>query len=737
MKFVVNHEENIVADTIESEAHDMGFEFSAKAFQVLSANLYKNKVRAVIRELSTNAWDSHVEAGTEDIPFDVQLPTRYDDTFRIRDYGTGMDEQKMFKEFNRMFWSDKTDTNNATGMLGLGSKTPFAYTDQVTWTSYCGGMKKVYNSLVGATGKPAMRKVYEEPTNEPNGLEIMFNVNSADIHLFEKEARIVYPWFRRGTYPNFINTNLKFEDLHKTMDNVADNAYIMVDRQSFPDTEYDAYVIQGNVAYPLEEKFMSDEIKEVLAALNPNSKSYSVNSVLFLEVPIGTVDFVPSREQLTGSEENYERISPFIKGLMDGFLKHYRKEMKDVKTRLDALDFLYKNSKGNSVSKYFFNTIIDEKKIKDVSFSSRMYLTDNIEGLLQKLGAELPHIDGKPSGKDKWRHIQMFSVSANKIIDMDGEHTGAYTKQIVCKDYIKARELGIFISLVIVDDTTRYRSRMRNHFSYLDRFVVLKHGATQPKLVAELEKQLGPLCKIVKTSEMVDVYKERAVNNNRRKYRWFNTLGEPMGSKDLQTLDDLNIDPEEEFYYVKQYNRNVLGCSYGQFNKGIFRKMVDAGLVETDQLVAIASSRDEDKLLKAFPNAKPLFKTVKDNFEGAFTRDEIAEAAVFSQSLWRYSDSFTKLSSIFSGLDDKEILEYNLGEEFIKVRDGAKGNVYDAMIQLVPIRSIFQDLPSAEDSYGKRYIDKVITRDYPLIEAVSSYQFKGNIPENFRKLLRK
>ena len=42
---------------------------SSKAFKILSDNLYADKVSAVIREYSTNAYDAHVEADCADKPF--------------------------------------------------------------------------------------------------------------------------------------------------------------------------------------------------------------------------------------------------------------------------------------------------------------------------------------------------------------------------------------------------------------------------------------------------------------------------------------------------------------------------------------------------------------------------------------------------------------------------------------------------------------------------------------------
>ena len=63
---------------------------SAKAFNILSSGLYANKIRAIIRELSCNAVDSHVAAGKSDTPFDIHLPNQLEPHFSIRDYGTGL-----------------------------------------------------------------------------------------------------------------------------------------------------------------------------------------------------------------------------------------------------------------------------------------------------------------------------------------------------------------------------------------------------------------------------------------------------------------------------------------------------------------------------------------------------------------------------------------------------------------------------------------------------------------------
>jgi len=52
------------------------FEFNAKAFDILSSKLYKYKISAIIRELSSNAYDSHVEANNKDLPFEIHVPNK-------------------------------------------------------------------------------------------------------------------------------------------------------------------------------------------------------------------------------------------------------------------------------------------------------------------------------------------------------------------------------------------------------------------------------------------------------------------------------------------------------------------------------------------------------------------------------------------------------------------------------------------------------------------------------------
>ena len=60
------------------KVHEFVIKANAKAFDTLIAGLYSNKIKAVIRELSTNAYEAHQMLKIEHKPFNVKLPSDSD-----------------------------------------------------------------------------------------------------------------------------------------------------------------------------------------------------------------------------------------------------------------------------------------------------------------------------------------------------------------------------------------------------------------------------------------------------------------------------------------------------------------------------------------------------------------------------------------------------------------------------------------------------------------------------------
>lgn len=164
------------------------FEFTIKAskhaFKILSDSLYSNKIQAVVREYLTNALDAHI-ASKREIPFIITEPsenilegTRY---WGVRDFGSGLSKEGIKKYYCTYFSSSKQESNDFTGMLGLGCKSAFAYTQQFSVTSWFNGEKTEYLLFID-NGLPQITEIYSEPSNEPSGIKVSIPVKELDVN---------------------------------------------------------------------------------------------------------------------------------------------------------------------------------------------------------------------------------------------------------------------------------------------------------------------------------------------------------------------------------------------------------------------------------------------------------------------------------------------------------------------------------------------------------------------------
>jgi hypothetical protein len=272
---------------------------SAKAFSILSSGLYANKIRAIIREYSCNAVDSHVEAGRTETPFDVHLPNALEPWFAVRDYGVGLDEQQVRNIFTTYFESTKTATDELIGGLGLGSKSAFSFTDNFTIVAVKNGTKRVFTAFINEQGVPSIAPMGEEASNEPTGVEIRFAVeNSYDFRKFYEEARVVYKHFKLrpvvsgglGAF-SFIDPEYDDRDIVPGVHSALGNRY--------------SVAVMGNIEYPLQIPGNAD-----LGGLE-----HLLTCGLVLEFGIGELDIQASREGLSYIPETVAAIKTKLEAL--------------------------------------------------------------------------------------------------------------------------------------------------------------------------------------------------------------------------------------------------------------------------------------------------------------------------------------------------------------------------------------------------------------------------------------
>jgi Histidine kinase-, DNA gyrase B-, and HSP90-like ATPase len=162
---------------------------------VLSSTLYSDKISAVWREIGANAVDANIEAGKADVPIKIVLPTSISPTAIIRDYGTGISREDMLGRFLWMGESTKRNSNQVTGMLGIGRMAGLAYGDSFLVVSYQKGTKITYN-IYRDQGVPKLAVMHEDQTDEPDGLEIKVPVRREDIGTFAERAERTFRYFK-------------------------------------------------------------------------------------------------------------------------------------------------------------------------------------------------------------------------------------------------------------------------------------------------------------------------------------------------------------------------------------------------------------------------------------------------------------------------------------------------------------------------------------------------------------
>lgn len=240
---------------------------------MLLTDLYSDQPLAVVREYSTNAWDSHRQAGVNK-PIEVSLPNLMSPFFKVRDYGVGLSHDEVVNVYSKYGSSTKRDSDDYNGMLGLGCKSALTYTNQFTVVSVKDGEK--ITVVVNRAGNSATMEIVDKQAgvNEANGVEISVPVRGTDYNLFRQKAEQMFSFWKPGTVL-IDNVTPRQAEIKFVTDNVGTTRGYGTD-----------LVVMGGVAYPVERRLYKGQ--------RPYGNTFDV--VAFVE--IGEVSFTPSREAL-------------------------------------------------------------------------------------------------------------------------------------------------------------------------------------------------------------------------------------------------------------------------------------------------------------------------------------------------------------------------------------------------------------------------------------------------------
>ena len=372
---------------------------------------YSDKIGSIVREITSNAFDAHVEAGV-DKPVEIEMVddnpiTGQSRQIVFRDFGVGLSPERVDKIYSKFFESTKRDTNNQLGCYGVGAKSPMAYTDMYNVISNYDNTKYTYAIHKTKEG-PTIHKIDEEYTDEENGTSVVINIkdisDKIDFKNALKEQLILFENI------NYINCDITIPDRIKT--NLF--TYIPEYRSNY------LTVSMGNVVYEVD-----------ISKIGIETKHYPDYNNFILNFEIGELDLVWNRENVEYTDKTKQAIKERVENVKDKLFDLYKKQQKDEKTTF-LTELEARNGKSIAInlsdstitvgqhSLFYFNksTVLDEQYVKYIKQFHTLSIFKNVRRFSRHY----------KSSTHETLNITTFKLHENKYLldDKINKYTNSY-----------------------------------------------------------------------------------------------------------------------------------------------------------------------------------------------------------------------------------------------------------------------------------------------------------------------
>ena len=423
------------------------FKSSAKMFKIIVDGLYKNKIGSAVREIACNCYDSHVAAGTPERPFEIHMPDEYEPYITFKDYGVGLDDTEVTEILTLVGESTKENSDDQIGAFGLGSKTPFAYTDSFTVCAVKNGMKRTYAAFFNEDGIPAVGLMDERETEEPNGFEVTIPVVDArDFPKFRKEVREQLTFF--PVKPILTNNDanpITFKNFKAGQQN-----YLDVDGITIGDTSnYEVrgvWAVQGVVGYQVDLDLIKPN-------LSPENQAFLdiIAASCMINFKLGDLEVIASREGISYVDRTFKAFAARLDAGRAALHRSISKEFDSLKgpwNKAEALNTNHTLARLANVAKlrledpYYYRT-------------TNGYFIDLLRLVQEKPATGAVEVENdEPVNDDKallnvglYFH-QYNSETVRKVLRWKAQGTGKYAKadrrfQIVFRDTSEKPEVRI------------------------------------------------------------------------------------------------------------------------------------------------------------------------------------------------------------------------------------------------------------------------------------------------------
>jgi len=542
MKLHTKHS-NIVRGGVHSET-TFSIKTNALSFSILSSGLYTDPIMAIVRELSCNAYDAHTDANNSTTPFEIHLPNALEPFFSIKDFGTGLSEDDIQGEivpiteedgtvvntrtgglYTTYFDSTKTKSNDFIGALGLGSKSPFSYTNTFEVISRHGGTKSTYGIFLNEEGIPTVALMGKIETDEHSGLEIKLTIKKEDFHTFVSRTATALKYFKvQPTIKGVINFEFdRIPDKRVEADN-----WILSSASGYYNSSIVA--VQGNVQYRVD----SAQIKELL---DSNLQTFISNSNIVLFFDIGMLEVAANREEIRYDKQSLEAIVASVKTVFKNLTSVIESRVGDVSTCYwDACADLY------SLSFELFGSII--------------FLMDNVNVGKIKNPILMEYINNRGTVKI----IPCYSYN-KYLYKLTNSYTTTKTKRTsLGSSYSPDEQTAVIINDVKIGGIKRMVEYLENHNTYTKAILLTK----RKELSAQQCQSNDILVKIRNRKGQAETRPAQEFSDlaaaERASVEELEQFTKALGNPKVLLLSEITVAP------VKQIQCSTVGLSYYKYN---------------------------------------------------------------------------------------------------------------------------------------------------------------------------
>lgn len=650
---------------------------TAKSFTILSSTLYSNKIKAIVQELGANAKDSHKQAGKEDVPFEVHLPTRFEPHFSIRDFGTGLSHDEVCQIYTTYFASTKTNSNDYVGALGLGSKTPFSYTSNFTVTAIKDGRKGIYTAYINDHGVPCIALMVDHQTDECNGVEISFAVTSVnDMETFYNEAKNVYKYFK--VIPTITGRqSANIDPIGYLEQDLIPGVHILFRRTS----SEPSIALMGDIAYPIDAQQFDDQYRTYLKC------------GICIEFNIGDLDIQANREGLSYIPLTKTSIQEKINALAQALVGKFKTEIEAIPNMWDRYKY-YAEKRTTGVWAHALNVYVDSIRNTD---SSSIF-----------------------SG---WINLEEENVAPY--------HVMINIQRLSSNTYTKSRHMSVKVDervLFVIDDVKRGGIKLAKHHASQTRIpniVVISPKDNQARIEDFVAEKLMSPHSIVKASDILLPKAPSVKYEAKEVFSIVYDYNNRVGRYQVHFIEysSFENDPLKQYLYIPITNATMEFSRRAGLDKTEFMKLITSAKIHGDRYHVFALRKKGQETYGMLSNWTK-FEDFIVNYYTNITDDDILARCVIESNVLT---SLTKINLTH------DVSSSNI-KKIIDIRDKVSKLSNKSTADFLRLARAFLDDHEhkkfmARVEQQQKYIDDIF-KTYPLIKAMANLSSWNYDPEH-------